>query len=160
MRNSHSQNLVIERIIRASSEKIWKAWTEPEHFKQWWGIESVLTYCTMDVRSGGTYLLCMETPDHAHHWYTGTYQKVEPYTLLEYTDSFADSTGRIVPASHYGYSANFPLVMSVTLELEAIGDKTKLRLTQSGFPSQEIYRLTRNGWDISLGNLTEYLQMV
>ena len=34
------EGLVITRTFDAPRELVWKAWTDPEHFKPWWGPSS------------------------------------------------------------------------------------------------------------------------
>jgi len=42
---SKKSGLVIIRVFDAPVEQVWKAWTEPERVKRWWGAEKLhLTY--------------------------------------------------------------------------------------------------------------------
>ena len=55
-------------------------WTEPEHFRSWYGPDgATIPVAKMDVRVGGTRLVCMEmqTPNGAMQmWFTGEYREV------------------------------------------------------------------------------------
>ena len=58
--------VVIERSFDAPAELIWRMWTEPEHFKAWYGPGgAAVPVAKMDLRIGGSRLVCMEmaTPD-------------------------------------------------------------------------------------------------
>ncbi|MDX6284685.1 MAG: hypothetical protein QOG53_170 [Frankiales bacterium] len=46
----------ITRIFDAPRELVWKAWTEPENFAQWFGgSEARMESMAMDVRPGGSW---------------------------------------------------------------------------------------------------------
>ena len=57
------RELVLTRIINASHDKVFRAWTEPELLKQWF---APLPYTTpvaeLDVREGGANLIVMRGP--------------------------------------------------------------------------------------------------
>src|SRR4051812_30276601 len=54
---SQTQTIVIERIFDAPREKVWKAWTEPEHIKHWWGPKDFTApHAKNDLHVGGKYL--------------------------------------------------------------------------------------------------------
>src|SRR6185436_4556698 len=58
------REIVIERLIDAPRELVWRAWTEPEHLEQWWGPNgfSVTTH-SIDIREGGVWDFIMHGPD-------------------------------------------------------------------------------------------------
>src|SRR5512145_956811 len=91
--------LVITRVFDAPRELVWKAWTDPERFKLWWGPESFTApACEIDLRVGGKYLACMRSPEGQDYWSTGVYRDIVPMKRIVYTDSFADDKGNVVPA--------------------------------------------------------------
>ena len=46
--------VVIERIFDVPVDLIWKMWTQPEHFKNWYGPNGMtIPVAEMDVRIGG-----------------------------------------------------------------------------------------------------------
>ena len=59
---SPSADLVtIERTFEAPPELVWRMWTDPEHFKAWYGPDGVtVPVAKMDVRAGGSRLVGME----------------------------------------------------------------------------------------------------
>jgi uncharacterized protein YndB with AHSA1/START domain len=152
------QDLVITRIIEAPPSRVFKAWTEPERMKRWWGPKGFTTpYAKMDPRPGGAYLSCMRSPEGKDYWSTGVYQEVTPPERIVFTDSFADEQGNVVPATHYGMSQDFPLEMLVTVTFEEFNGKTKLTLRHEGIPSGEDYEGARQGWNESLEKLAEIM---
>lgn len=57
-------DLVLERMVDVPPERVWKAWTEPEHLKErftpapWDTIE-----CEIDLRPGGIFRTVMRSPE-------------------------------------------------------------------------------------------------
>lgn len=57
-------DLVLQREIDVPRELVWRAWTEPEHLKQWfcprpWSV----SHCEIDLRPGGKFLTVMRSPE-------------------------------------------------------------------------------------------------
>ncbi len=94
--------VVIERSFDAPVELIWRMWTEPDHFKAWYGpAGAVVPIAKMDVRVGGSRLVRMQiaTPDGPMRmWFTGQYREVVTNRRLVYTESFSDEHGNVVQA--------------------------------------------------------------
>ncbi len=90
--------VVIERSFDAPVGLIWQMWTDPHHFKAWYGPNgATVPVAKMDVRVGGTRLVCMEmqTPDGAMQmWFTGEYREVVENQRLVYTESMSDEASR------------------------------------------------------------------
>ena len=83
------RELVLTRIINATREKVFKAWTDPELLKQWF---APLPYTTpkaeLDVRPGGSNLIVMR--DAAGHDFPnrGVYLDVVENERLVFTDAY------------------------------------------------------------------------
>jgi uncharacterized protein YndB with AHSA1/START domain len=144
-----TKELTITRVFDAPRELVWKAWTEPEHFKRWWGPKDFTApVIKMDLRVGGKFLYCMRGPDGKNYWTTGVYREIIPMEKLVMTDSFADEKGDVVPASHYGMPGDWPAELLVTVTFEDYEGKTKLTLRHVGFPP-EISDMAGAGWNES-----------
>lgn len=99
--------LVLTRVFDAPRERVWKAWTQPEEVKRWWGPKGFTApFVTIDFRVGGKYLYCMRAPDGKDYWSTGVYREIVPLEKIVATDSFADPEGNVVSATHYGMNAD------------------------------------------------------
>jgi uncharacterized protein YndB with AHSA1/START domain len=108
--DTKKQELFITRIFDAPRERVWKAWTEPELMKRWWGPKGFTTpYCEIDLRVGGKFLYCMRSPEGKDYWSTGVYREIVRLERIVCTDSFADEKGNVVPATQYGMSAAHPM---------------------------------------------------
>lgn len=150
------QELVIERIFDAPRGLVWKAWTDPDHFKRWWGPKDFTSpSCKIDLRVNGKVLWCMRGPDGKDYWTTGAYREIVPMERLVYTDNFADEKGNIVPASHYGLPGDWPPESIVTVTFEQVGKKTKMTLRHVGIPSGTMSEMTGVGWNQSFDKLAE-----
>jgi uncharacterized protein YndB with AHSA1/START domain len=155
-----NNKVLFTRLLRASRELAWKAWTEPERVKQWWGPRTFSTpVVQIDLRKGGRYLYCMRSPDGKEFWSTGIFTEVRAPERLVVTDSFADEKGNIVSASHYGMDPNWPLEAEVAMTLEDAGGKTLMKVTYSGrisVANQDLKNM-KQGWEEMLDKLEEYL---
>ena len=81
-----TDSVVIERILDAPVELVWKMWTEPEHFAAWYGpMGASIPVANLDLQVGGTRHVCMamETPDGPMQmWFVGKYTEIVPHSRL------------------------------------------------------------------------------
>lgn len=61
MTTTKSKNeITISRIFDVQRKKAWKAWTDPEEVKKWWGPKDFTApEIEIDLKVGGRYLYCM-----------------------------------------------------------------------------------------------------
>lgn len=155
---SVEREIVITRVFNAPREKVWKAWTEPEYSKRWWGPKGFTTPVSkIDLRVGGAYLNCMRSPEGQDFWSTGIYREIVEPARLIYTDSFADEKGTVVPAAHYGMSGDWPLTLLVMVTLVEEGGGTKMTLRHIGIPAGTMSEMCEAGWKQSFDRLAESL---
>lgn len=87
-----ARDLVLQRIIDASPDKLYRAWTEPELLKRWFAPEPwTVPRAELDVRVGGASLVVMRGPDGADHPNRGVYLDVVPDARLVFTDAYVDA---------------------------------------------------------------------
>lgn len=159
--NSPANELVITRTFNAPRALVWKAWTEPEHFKKWWGPKPFTApVVKIDLRIGGSYLYCMRSPQGQEFWSTGVYREIVPLARIVATDSFADEKGNVVPASHYGMPGDLPLTFLVTVQFEEEHGKTKMTLRHAGMPAGQMSDSAGAGWNESFDKLAELLAVL
>jgi uncharacterized protein YndB with AHSA1/START domain len=153
-----TNELLITRVFDAPREQVWRAWTDPEHFKKWWGPEHFTAPVSeIDLRVGGTYFNCMRSPDGKDYYTTGVYREIVPLERIVYTDSFADENGNVVPASDYGM-AEIPTETEVTVTFEEQDGKTKMTLKHVGLPAGEQSEMAEAGWNGSFDKLAASLR--
>jgi len=155
---SSADAVKIERIVDAPLALVWQMWTDPEHFKAWYGPDgAAIPVAKMDVRVGGTRLVCMEvqTPNGPMRmWFTGEYREVVENERLVYTESISDENGHVSSISDTGMPEGHPRTTEVRVELADIGGRTKMTLTHSGIPQGSPGAA---GWAMALDKLTAYL---
>lgn len=149
--------IVIERVFDAPVDLIWQMWTQPEHFKNWYGPKGfTVPVAEMDVRVGGKHLFCMESPDGSMKmWSTGEYTEVVPNERLVYTDSPADENGNVVSPSAYGMPDEYPATTEVTVLLEDLGGRTKMVVTHTGVPAG-----AADGWEQAFAKMADHIETV
>ena len=154
--NGDGTELTITRVFDAPRERVWGAWTEPEQVMRWWGPEGFTSPASrIDLRVGGAYLFCMQSPEGQDLWSTGTYREIVPLERIVCTDSFADEKGNVVPASDYGIEDDFPLELQVTVTFKGRNGKTVMNLRHAGFPPGPVAEMTATGWNESFDKLAE-----
>lgn len=80
-------DLVLERVVPVSPDRVWRAWTEPEQLKQWFCPRPWrTTECEIDLRPGGMFRTRMQSPEgEAMEPNTGCYLEVVPNERLVWT---------------------------------------------------------------------------
>jgi uncharacterized protein YndB with AHSA1/START domain len=150
--------VVIERSFDAPVALIWQMWTDPEHFKAWYGpAGAAIPVAKMDVRVGGTRLVCMEmqTPDGAMQmWFTGEYREVVENERLVYTESMSDENGNVSSPADMGMPEGHPMTTEVSIELEDVGGRTKMVMTHTGIPADSPGAA---GWAMAFDKLAAYV---
>jgi uncharacterized protein YndB with AHSA1/START domain len=144
--------VVIERTFDAPVSLIWKMWTDPEHFKNWYGPDGVtIPVAKMDLRVGGTRLVCMEmrTPDGPMQmWFTGEYLEVVENERLAYTESVSDESGNVASSEAH------PATTEVRVNFEEIDGRTTMVMTHVGIPAGSA---GATGWAMAFQKLADQL---
>src|SRR5262245_37349672 len=109
---------VISRVFDAPRELVWKAFTDPERMKQWWGPKGfkVLT-SKMDFRLGGTYLYGMRAPDGSAMWGKFVYREIVVPERMVLITSFSDESGGV---TRHPMAPTWPLQMLSTFTFEEV----------------------------------------
>jgi uncharacterized protein YndB with AHSA1/START domain len=151
--------VVIERTLDAPTDFIWRLWTEPEHFKAWYGPSGAsIPVAKMDVRVGGTRLVCMEmeTPDGPMQmWFTGEYREVIENVRLVYTESMSDEEGNVLSPSDMGLPEGHPTKTEVMVDLEDVDGRTKMVMTHAGIPADSPGAV---GWNMAFDKLVAHVE--
>lgn len=155
---SSQEAVVIERVVDAPPEFVWRLWTEPEHFKAWYGpTGATIPVARMDVRVGGARHVCMEmqTPNGAMQmWFTGEYREVVEPRRLVYTESMSDEHANVLSPSDLGMPEGHPTTTEVIVELEDLGGRTNMVLTHVGIPPDSPGAA---GWNMAFDKLVAHV---
>ena len=137
----------VTRTFDAPRERVWREWTEPERFADWFGgpeFEVPLETVSMDVRPGGAWRLTMLADGGRReiHWKGEFREVVEPERLVF---TISDQPGDDV----------YELVI---VALTDLGDgRTEMRLEQRGQLSAEQYGRAEQGWGVFFDRIAERL---
>jgi uncharacterized protein YndB with AHSA1/START domain len=137
----------VRRVFDAPRERVWKEWTEPERFADWFGGpegEVPLSSVSMDVSPGGAWRLTMYggRARTEIHW-KGEFREVAPPERLVFTitDEPGDGPQDVV-----------------TVELTDLGDgRTEMRFEQRGTMSPAQYERAKEGWGKFFDRIAERL---
>jgi uncharacterized protein YndB with AHSA1/START domain len=143
----------MERVFNAPRDLVFRAWSDPEILKEWWGPKGwTLPVCKVDFRPGGVWHYCMEGPGGEKSWGKGIYSEIVPPEKIVYTDVFSDEDGNTAPGMPQ---------MKISIDFVAEGGKTRV-VSRTDFASKdELDSLVKMGmlegagetWD----RLDEYL---
>lgn len=87
MKIDPDRDLVIERLLEAPIGRVWRCWTEPDLFRQWYIPKPwALTEVAMELRAGGRFFMEMTGPDGQKMPNEGSFLVVEPQTKIVFTD--------------------------------------------------------------------------
>jgi uncharacterized protein YndB with AHSA1/START domain len=138
--------LIVRRSIRASPERIFDAWTQPQHLKLWWGPKSVeCTEAEVDLCVGGRYRIANQFPDGKILWISGEFETIERPHRLVYTWC-------VGPAA--------AAAERVTVTFEARGEATEVIVMHERIPTQVMRDMHEQGWVGCLDGLVDYLEGV
>lgn len=169
MSKAPASAVVIERIFNAPRELVWKAWTDPEIIKKWWGPEGFSApSIKVNFKVGEKYTYAMHGPADSE-WdkdmYTsGIYKEIIPNEKIVVTDYFSDENGNPLPPADFGQDPDFPKEMTVTILFEEAGEgKTKLTIIYPKPETEEQYQAMlksgmKEGWQSSLNKLEKALE--
>jgi uncharacterized protein YndB with AHSA1/START domain len=136
--------LELRRTYPTPRERVFRAWTDPEQVKKWFGPKG----CTcpeaeLDLRVGGRYRFVLEEPD-GRHIVAGEYVEISAPERLVFTWKW----------EHVPQDSPETLV---TVEFLPKGDGTEMVLTHERFPAEDLRDLHNQGWASSLECLDELL---
>lgn len=131
----------IERVLPATIDRVYEAWTRAELLVQWYCPNPQLALkVDADVRAGGSYVVEM-----GPHVVRGTYLEVEP-------------PHRLVFSWQWDGSDDEPTRVEVVLS--EVPDGTRMLLSHTGFATAEDAANHRMGWEPELDRLLGLLEPV
>jgi uncharacterized protein YndB with AHSA1/START domain len=142
--------LKITRVFDAPRELVFKAWTDAEHLKRWWGPRDFTNpVCEIDVRRGGAIRIDMRSPDGTVYPMTGVVQEVSAPERIVFTSIAMDGSGAPL----------FEILNTVLFSDE--NGKTKLtieaRVLKTTADAGQYLDGMEEGWTQSLDRLAEVL---
>lgn len=141
-----ANSVSFHRVIKASPEKIFRAFTEPNAFASWippYGF--ICTVHEMNATVGGSYRSSFQNFTTGNtHSFGGTYAEIKPNELIKYTDKFDDP--------------NLTGEMITTVSLKKVSVGTEINITQEGIPAAIPTEMCYLGWQESLEKLIKLVE--
>jgi len=143
-----TNSVTLHRVIKASPEKLYRAFTEANALAAWlppYGFLGVVH--EIDVRAGGKYKMSFINFSTGNgHSFGGNYIELKPNEFLKYTDKFDDP--------------NLPGEMITSVWLTKVSVGTDLKVIQEGIPSVIPAEMCYLGWQESLDKLIKLVEPV
>jgi uncharacterized protein YndB with AHSA1/START domain len=158
-----SAPFVISRVLEAPRDKVWKAWTEAERLKQWWGPKGFsVSHCTLDLRPGGLMHYCLRSPDGHDMWGRFVYREIAKPERLVLVNSFSDEKGGV---TRHPMSPGWPREMLTTVSFAEQKGGTLVTVRWIPVDATEEERRTfeagrdsmKQGWSGTFEQLEQYL---
>jgi uncharacterized protein YndB with AHSA1/START domain len=141
-----ASGLELSHRFNAPRERVFDAWTNPDVLRRWWTAGGGSTpSAEVDLRAGGRYRLSMQMETGEVHTVGGEYREVKPPERLVYTWQWEEG-----PEPVQGGNETL-----VTVEFLDDGDGTLVKLTHTGFPSDEVMGMHEQGWNAVLASLEQ-----
>jgi uncharacterized protein YndB with AHSA1/START domain len=142
---------VISRVVNAPREQVWKAWTEVERLRQWWGPKGfTVSHCKVDLRPGGLTHYCLRTPDGNEMWGKFVYREIVKPERLVWINSFSDKDGG---TTVHPMSPGWPREMHTLVTFEEQGAGTKV--TVQWVPIEGSSATERKTFDEGRGSMNQ-----
>lgn len=160
--NAQTQDLVITRVIDAPLAQVWKAWSDEDQVKQWWGPTGfTCPLANMDFREGGVSLVCMRAPqdfggqDFYNAW---AYATIVPMQEIDTIQSFVDKDGHKVDPTTIGLPAEAGQDRHIRIIFKAVSDnQTELTITEYDWIVGQMMEMSRMGMEQCLDKMAASL---
>jgi uncharacterized protein YndB with AHSA1/START domain len=136
----------LHRVLRASPEKIYRAFLDPNAMVKWLPPHGFIGKVHhLDARVGGSYKMSFTNFSNGQgHSFGGEYLELVPNERIRHTDAFDDP--------------NLPGTMQVTVSLKAVSCGTELAIVQEGIPDVIPLEACYLGWQESLTLLAQLVE--
>ena len=143
--------LNLERHYPVAPEKVWRAWTDPQALKKWWGPGpgEPVSLAQLDVRVGGRFRIVFGGPQGTEHEVSGVYREVVP--------AGRNAAGKLVFT--WSWPRTTPERESlVTIVFKAAGGGTDLDFRHEQLFDEKVRDNHQRGWSSVLDKLAEFLE--
>ena len=141
-----NNSVSLHRVLKASPEKVYRAFTEANAIASWLPPYGFLcTVHEMNVKVEGTFRMSFHNFSTGNgHSFGGRYLEVKPNEFLKYTDKFDDP--------------NLPGEMTTSVELKKVSVGTEIKILQQDIPSVIPAEMCYLGWQESLEKLVKLVE--
>lgn len=159
---STPRNMVVNRIFDAPLDQVWKAWSDSDYVKEWWGPTGfTCPIAEMDFREGGTTLVCMRAPEEFggfDMYNTWTYSQIKPMQRIEFVQKFADQNGNQIDPASIGIPPGVPHEVPHVITFRALNNnQTELTVTEFGYTEDQAHDTSKMGMEQCLDKMASSL---
>ena len=156
--NTETFEVVVTRELEAPVEEVWKAWSDSEYVRRWWGPAGFTSpSAEMDFRVGGASLVCMRAPAEyggQDMYNTWTYARIDPHNRIDFISNFADEDGRHLSPADLGVPEGVPHDVLHEIAFTGAGDDgTEITVTEYGYTTEEARNLSKVGMEQCLDKM-------
>ena len=139
-------SLALARSYPVPPQKVWRAWTDPQAIKRWWGpgANDPVSVAELDVRVGGRFRIVFGGAEGCDHECAGVYREVVPNRKLVFTWTWPNSTPERESL--------------VTITFRAVEGGTQLDFLHEQLFDETVRDNHKRGWSESLAKLERFLQ--
>lgn len=140
-------SLTLRRHYPVAPEKVWRAWTDPQALRQWFGPadeQQPVSVADIDLRAGGRFRLVFGGPDGSEHEAAGVYKEVRPHRKLVFSWCWPRTTP--------------DRISQITILLRAEGTGTAMEFRHEHFYDQAACDGHERGWTVTFGKLEAFLR--
>jgi len=140
-------SLALTRSYPVAPEKVWRAWTDAEAVKKWWGPGpgEPVSAAELDVRVGGRFRIVFGGAHGTEHECAGVYKEVVPNRRLVFTWSWPRTTPERESV--------------VTIVFKAVPDGTELIFKHEQFFDEKARDDHKRGWSALFERLAAFLSV-
>jgi len=138
-------SLTLTRRFPVAPEKVWRAWTDPQALKQWFGPggPQPVALAELDLRVGGRFHVVFGGPQGTEHEVEGVYREVIPNRKLVFTWTWPRTTPERESV--------------VTVELRKVTGGTELVFRHEQLFDETVRDNHRQGWSETMVKLERYV---
>lgn len=141
----HERGVVATRIFDAPRDLVWRAFTDPDHLKQWWGPNGFTnTFYEFDLKVGGHWRFTMHGPDGKNYENDSVFVAIDWLSRIVFDH---------VSQPHF----------RATMSFEDLGEKTKFTFVQE-FETKEVFErikpISTPGLEQNLDRLAAHLPRI
>ena len=149
--NPDTHELVLERVLDAPREKVWRCWSEPDLLKRWFAPRPwTVAHADIDLRPGGASVVTMRGPEGQEIPCPGVYLEVIENERLVFTDAY---TRAWQPSAH-------PFMTAIVTFEDAGGGKTLYTARARHWTQQDRERHEQMGFHEGWGKCAGQLEAV
>ncbi len=154
MQNQMTGEITFTRVFDAPRELVFRAFSEPEQVRQWWGPTGwTMPVCTIDFRPGGEWHYCISNAAGEEHCARAVYHEIVVPEKIVFSDAMVDAQGQVIEALPKKRTtvifADLGEKTQITVQVQAVSPADLEKLLAMGF---------KQGFGQALNNLEHLLQ--